>query len=773
MEGPTSGVGIRVACAVIVLVLNSGPSSAAAQSHDLVLCVTGSVPSHSLECRERACDDFYPTWSEALEGASLAVLAWAAPPAVLLCSVEGSGVVHFEDVNVDNIGGALGQPLDMDFGDTILCPSFDLEAGDPVLTMTTDGSDSITALTIDLRFSGPCSSPQGPALAIAGGGELLLEDLHILSPRSFGVGNGLEGDPARVDWSTGTLTGSVGPGVHSTGYFRLGRVEVAGNRVDASSGGRAVVWADGAAASLVLEDTVFFGNLADGVGSEAVALIEGTIERAHRASFIANAMVGGVPLIRLGYSKPGYRMAEGTTLLPTGEQLQDLVFSRNQQIQGVKGAFPSIEPSRLVPLDEASCAGESLEVPYSSRASPWTEALGGEGPLLEVTPTLGSGEIREFVLARSFLVLNELGGAPAIEADARAEGVRIQLLQSTFGDNGPGPALRVIDAHSSSEILALRNLWIDQSAAAPGQESPRSSPWIEISGSPGATFFSMNVSPQESPSWTTEGLTPLSILGPVVHYDDLLLEDPEPWAESSSCERFQRICPGATQTTCLEWLELGKAYPCASDEAIAYLPTQAFVSGLGRPWPWKTDLFSVDDSVDWNEPGATGWSCLGLRGSLDQFMDGDDALWGDGDGHPDALDCDNEDALVVPVLPELDGYNSSVCSAPEDSCYSCPEDSELIPEAGPDSPDNSSVPGQGWYSLEEGCSHRSGCGVAWSCDGGSAGLSLLLLLFPALRRRTSPPRHDRPHRRALCPEKPLAQGLDAGIFPVDPDTTQR
>lgn len=714
------------------------PPSAQAQEFDRILCISGEDETPATHCGEGLCNGHFATWADALAEAEVAAQQIEPSPSLKVCSVEGNGFVHFENVQIENLLGSLGRELTIDFGGTILCPAtgVDLEDGAPLLTMYSDGSDRLEGLTIDFRAQGPCPQEQRPGIALSGGGVLELADIHVIESKGYAVGNGLDGLPANVRWSTGTVTGAEGPVVRTSGSFLLGRVELAGGQVGGEAGGPAFVVAEGEQGSIELVETVFFGNLVDGSGDEEVSAVDGYLARAHRVSFLANAMIGGAPLLRLGYSKPGYQMNEGTTLIPTGEQLQDIVFSRNRQIVDTEGSLPLFDPTRLYELDEQSCAGGTSEVPYVTRPSPWDGLTEGSGPLVVLDPERGAQGRREFVLARSFFVQNSLGGEPVILADADGEDVRIQLLQSTFADNGGSQALRVLDARNSGEVLALRNLFLGP--VFEPSESERESPWIEVGGEVGRAFVSMNISPSGDTPFELASTAAQSVLGPNLSFEELFLEDEGTWRQASACSRFQRLCPGADAATCLEWVALGQAYPCAIDTAAAYLPTEDFVASLGSPWPWSTPFFEVETDGGWAEPGASGWSCLAPRGSVDVYFDEGQPVWGDGDGQPDALDCDNEDPDVLAVWPEFDGYATLLCDPPEDSCYVCPEGSELPSEPDPDPQGATPAADSGFYLLDPGCSHRSGCGMAWSCESGSLSLALLALLLPAARRRRSP-----------------------------------
>ena len=237
-------------------------------------------------------------------------------------------------------------------------------------------------------------------------------------------------------------------------------------------------------------------------------------------------------------------------------------------------------------------------------------------------------------------------------------------------------------------------------------------------------------------------------MGPNLTYDSIDLAPNPAFRVQSPCERFKRVCPGATDVTCAEWTSSGQAYACAGGTGGDYLlsPDQQFALDGGRPWPWDTNFFEVPGFPGWQELGAAGWTCLATRGVADAHYDSEGFLdWGDADGQIDAIDCDNDDPTIQAYWPELDGYNSTECKAPDDSCFICPEHAEEpTPKPEPEEeptpePELKPRPESEPAAVVEGCSHKSGWGVAWSCDEEGqlslALLGLLSLLAPARRER--------------------------------------
>jgi hypothetical protein len=259
----------------------------------------------------------------------------------------------------------------------------------------------------------------------------------------------------------------------------------------------------------------------------------------------------------------------------------------------------------------------------------------------------------------------------------------------------------------------------------------------------------MNVYNKASPLYIFEFTPAQALLGPNLTFDGRLgLTENPSFAALPPCERFKRVCPGATDATCDEWTAAGQAFACAEGTGGDYLLSSnlQFTLDGGRPWPWDTDFFEVPGFPGWQEIGAAGWTCLADRGTVDAHYDeGGTLAWGDADGQPDAVDCNNDDTEVIAEWPLLDGYSSKDCDAPDGSCFLCPkvaEEEEPEPETPTPEPEPEPEPEDDTSpvttpSLEEGCSHTSGWGLAWSCDDGELSVALLALfgLWGPARRR--------------------------------------
>jgi hypothetical protein len=743
--------------------LVAGPASvlllptAQAQIPDAIVCVHGNNADHPTECEGLPCEASVESFGEALALAMERAEILPSDAYLKVCSVQGAGEVHFDDVVVDSRAGLLGGRFELDFGGTILCPRSEAQGGPPHSTLTwmVEQNDILSNLVIDYSEEGPCPDAQRGGIEVSGGGLLQLDDVHFTATLGNAITIGPDGPATQVDWRSGSSSRGIGTLVETWGALRLGRVMVAGSRVGGDSmpigwEGSALIESHGPQAGIELEDTIFWGNACDSSNGAPVSLVHGRLTAAHRVTFIENVSVGGGPLLKIGFIQPSDWDGKYEVLVGNNNVLKDLVFVRNRQLanSAVIPQGPLALP--LPPLGLPSCAGDVVGASLEQQPSPWEGLEPGSGSLIEVVPYIGYTSDSELVLARSTFVDNELGGAPIITTYDMGRPTRVQILQCTFANNGTSGALQIDTTDQfgePSEVLMLRNLLLGSTHGA--VPSVDHSPWLY--GGPGperpppdGTFLSMNVLGEGDSLYAFDSPPKQALLGPNLTYD----EDPglttnSTFASLSPCERFQRVCPGADETTCAQWTAQGRAFACVGGTGGNYLLSaddQAALDG-GRPWPWDTDFFTVPEFPGWTEFGAAGWTCLAVRGAIDAVYSGGELQWGDADGQPEAIDCDNEDPKILALWPEFDGYSSAECEAPEDSCFLCPaepepepETPEPEPETPEPEPDQSPIEST-FYEFEEGCSPSAGWGVSWSCGEGGASVALLVLLLPAVRRR--------------------------------------
>jgi len=299
-----------------------------------------------------------------------------------------------------------------------------------------------------------------------------------------------------------------------------------------------------------------------------------------------------------------------------------------------------------------------------------------------------------------------------VEADSLRANEAVVLVNNTIADNDGAAAVLSLGEGQGGDVSLLRNLVI---AGSDGLSA------LEFETPPDSLTVSMNAG-SGVVRWTPPETEPAqALIGPNLAVEDLTFEEPEALRGLPPCGRHLAVCPEATTADCD--VPGGRLYECAPDLAASYVPTAATSAMLEASWPWQTEYFA---GVDVAVPGASGWRCWGIRGTWDQWEG-----YGDGDGYPEAVDCDNEDANTIPALPEHDGYSSTWCDATEIDCYTCPAASLPPPDS---SGDDDSV-----YPTLGDC---SGCGFAWSCED-----SGLLVVLPAMGGLTFLRRRKDPRRR--------------------------
>jgi len=736
-----------------------------AQSPDALVCVSGDIPDPPTQCDGITCEATVPSYLSALELIRERAELLPAASYLKVCSVEGAGTAHYEDIQLNSSGGLLGGVFELDFGGTTLCPSSAGNFGS-TLTWRTDQADVLRNLVIDYSDSGPCPDLQRTGLQVFGGGSLRLDDVHFTETKSATVTIGPDGPATQVHWRSGSSSRNVGAVVDTWGLLRLGRVMISGGRVGGAWGGKALLQTNGTNGQIELQDTIFYGNATDSTGEEGASLIHGHVLKAQRVTFFENAAFGHDssepmppgPLLKIGFTDPGLELGDFGTLLGKGAIFSDLVFVRNRSlVLPVDGPPDGPAAPQLPSLDTEACAGEVIGDALRDRTSPWDGLTERAGSLIEVLPTLGHSGEAEFILARSTFVENAVGGGGLIDVFSSGANLQLQLIQNTFAENGPGPIMdipTVSNSDTQTDLVVLRNLFLRNVSARSGL--PDSTLWLISGGSPAPldhVTISMNVHNENAPLYVIQFLPDQAMLGPNLTYDSIELAPNPAFRVQSPCERFKRVCPGVTDATCAEWTSSGQAYACAEGTGGDYLlaPDRQFALDGGRSWPWDTAFFEVPGFPGWQELGAAGWTCLADRGGVDAHYDSNKALaWGDADGQVDAIDCDNDDSSIQAYWPDLDGYGGTECNAPEDSCFICPELAEdPTPKPDPkEEPDPEPTPDPGPESdpaaVTEGCSHQSGWGLAWSCDE-TGGLSLALLGLLSL---LAPARRREPRRRS-------------------------
>jgi hypothetical protein len=643
--------------------------------------------------------------------------------------------VHSESLTIDNTGGVLGTPLSLQFSAQPVCPDVGAPPGGPVVELTSGGGDFVIGLFIDLTAEGPCPSLR-PAVHVSGG-VLVLAAFDLRGATGYGIRHGVETSADALILQDGSILGTHGPAVETSGYVNLKRVEIATTTVDAETGGTAVLSGLGGLDWINLVDSVLFSNMVDGTGGVGIALVASSTVTAENAAFIDNVVSADLAVVHTGTPPPPYFLGpEGLETTPHG--FSEVTFARNRHVVfDGSVALDAGVPSTFTDLEGGACAAVPLQ-PYEDRASAFAGLGGADGPLLVLSAADASGA--EFFLRRSFVVGNDCGAAPLISVSGTSQRW-LTVIHSTFADNVAGRLMQVDDSNIAV-VTMLRNLYLD--------EIPADGVLVATSGPLQGAFVSMNAAPVGA-LWREGDLaSSATIAGPDLLAEPLELHDASDFRSLTPCDRLQALCPGAGPSTCIELVEAGRRFPCAPDAAAEWLPADALRAAISHRWPWTSTFFDPTN-IERDTPGAGGSSCGWARSTRDRVLVPPDGVWGDGDSFPDALDCDNEDAAVVPGLPEHDGFSSIYCDASAVDCYQCPDGSELPPADDDDSAladdDDSALgtgdDGEGLDDDDSGSSDTdpgcgvAGCGFSWNCEAASAGAFLALLPLGLRRRRHS------------------------------------
>ena len=726
---PIQAVGALVACLLLL------PHAWAA---DADLCVSPEGTVDSGFCAGLPCEAYLGSFAEALETAALLPDIGGQRPHVAICLLADPAQPdrpHTESLVVD---GSVAEPLELLFWDRMLCPDPGSEPDQALLELSTSGLGIIHGLSSDMHEGGDCPTAR-PGVSLSGGGSVIL-GLDLSGASGFGVHNGVEATPVELNITPSSIRNGTGPAVRSSGTTTLIEVLIAGNRVDDTTGGRALLWGEGDS-DLFLRSSVVFGNLiVDEAGDRA--LVEASRAAIDNSTIVANGLVG-VPLLRLGFTPQVYTASDTGLDSEAGWGVWNSVLSRNRQLASATDSAPP--PFDAVDWHDPQvphCGGLAPGNAWFEMDSPFAALEAGDGPLVVLEPDLGQTSQGESLFLRTAFIDNVVGDAPLVSFGGGGADLWVEFLHDTFAGNDSRQLIEWTGTTPGGGLVTIKNLQVDPVEmpllGVPTYLSAVTSTWNV--GPPGTVWME----PQSRDGW---------LLGPDLEASGQF-RDPSEVRALDDCGRFRLVCPGTTIEDCVAWSEASLRLVCALDAAAAYVPSDDFAADLDFAWPWQTSFFpSAIDRA--GIPGATGWTCSSLRGTADSPPDLSGGQLGDLDLYPDAVDCDNEDPDVFPQVPEYDGITSPYCEAPEGSCYVCPEGSIPPPQDDDDSgddddagddDDNSFLPDDddsGGASVETGCG-SSGCGFAWSCDddGGTVFLAILLLPLSLRRRRSADPRHQ-------------------------------
>jgi len=431
---------------------------------------------------------------------------------------------------------------------------------------------------------------------------------------------------------------------------------------------------------------------------------------------VGNAVVD-VPLVQTGFR--GIVEAQEGDIDPQEPRFENLTFARNRALQSTS-APPRAPVVEFVPRIEAvgeRCAGDFPSNPVHRRPEPWAKAGGGGAPLLEILPSVWQGGRAEATLYRTAFVGNDSGSAPLVELDFGGSELQASVLHSLFADNISAGSVVVRGSLGSGRLSVARNLVLDEGL------------FLEVEGAGVSTLeLTMNAG-VEGVGWNSEFAAPLRVEGPaqVLGDADLAWEAPEVLRALGPRVQFDEIASGATDEERSALEASSGPWPCPTDRAAEFVPTDEVISTWWMHWPWDTGFLLSGETGRF---GPTGGTYHLDNGPLDRSRDGD---WGDSDGYSHLVDCDNDDPEVGPARPPLDGFIDQDCY--QETCWSCPPGSNIVQSPSDDDDavddDDSTEPAPTPAPRTEieppadcGC---SGCGVYYTRPIGGAFLLIGLL----------------------------------------------
>ena len=631
-----------------------------------------------------------------------------------------------------DLSSAAGVDLSINYGERVACPDPSSPQWQPLIEIVGGGLTTVYYLVTDMGPDGPCPGSR-PGVLARGGGGLALFGVSLAGWSEFAAHSD-DGQTGHLGVALSSIRNGSGVALRSVGDLSCSKSEIVGNHLPSDFMAPALVWAGTQGTQLTLEDSVLFGNLVDG-SLAGRSLVHGTACSIRRTAIIANGLSGNAALLRGGFSEWFHLPGEWEGSSPRA--LSDSVIAGNRWLTpGEDFELPRWPDGgfRYVDWREVQCLGDHAAVRFDDRPAPF-EGLesGGSGPLIDIDPSVAYPNEGGFLVARSFIVDNDNGGVALIRARL-ASGLSVQVLHNTFANIYDQPVIEVEAAAPDSSLVVFRNLLGDASDSGTAP--------ISLHEEPGGLFVSMNATPGAL-AWSELAVSSeRQLLGPSIILGSVGFLDGAQVRASDPCSQLLTVCPNATAEDCVDRPETAPSVPCPLAAAAHWLPDGETAHALAWPWPWDTGFLPTDPAAA-NVAGATGWTCYDSYATVDRS-----GGVGDGDGYPDAFDCDNDDPDVIPLLPDLNGVDTQDCDPAGGNCWICPEgtaidddDSGPLPDdddSGPLLDDDDSVPtdDDDYAPIPPTC---QGCGFSWNCSDGvtSAVLLFPLLLLPTRRRRAA------------------------------------
>lgn len=622
------------------------------------------------------------------------------------------------ETTIDQATGGYGCPLFIGFGGNTLCPIGATEPTAPVFRVVAADPVVFTDFILDFTDEGACPSLPRPVLAAVGSGRVGVERSHIRGWHGTAIRGTSSGDLLSLGINDSRFDGGLGGIASVSGsVLSFDGSDVVGN-VLPDDGTPAFIESRDPEGLLDVNRSSFVGNRLE-PSANSRALVIGGRHHVSSCSFVGNLLAPADSVLRVGYGSAPWARRNGQVDLEedgiTANLFQENRATTELGLAPYAGSFPALGPP-----GRGACEDVRTDWVPGDQPSPWPASTEVH-PLhaLSIDPSLGRAIDGGVYLGRNTFVGNRLGDAALVFADTIGANLWVQLLHNTFADQASAAAIEVRDpAGGGVEVVAVGNLWLDQAG-------PDAHELIRVPSQLRTLVSTANGAPDPD-RWSPSGSATHQLAGANHTWTELPLRPVEPGL--SPCERHVRLCPDRDLATCEQEAGPNNPVTCGAGLALDLIPapTEEFF------FPWTSGHF---DTVPSFGLGVSGGACGSGFGTFDSHPLGS----GDGDGFPTIVDCDNEDASVVPRLPTADGYREEACDGADGVCFACPPWATDVSAddddsgADDDSAGGPSVglppPNAGATAIEPGC--VDACGFNWA----PSPAAFLFGLVPLMSRR--------------------------------------